>query len=226
MAARPSRSPSTHPGARPSALLVVDQEPVYRVGLQRILETAGHVVELGEPSACVLRAGRRDLAGLVLDARCGPGDYAVALVRQVREAAPGLPVTLVVAGLRGPGLVAALEAGVGALLPRACSPEELVAAVDAAAAGRNWVGRPLAEPLRGELLAEAAGSPLEPLTARERQVLARLAAGGTNAAIGRQLGISEHTVRNHVRSILAKLGVANRTDAVATAARRGLVDLG
>jgi DNA-binding NarL/FixJ family response regulator len=206
-------------------VLVVDQEPVYRAGLECLLEGTGHVVEQAEPAACVQRAAQGDLAGLVLDARCGPGDYSVGLVSQVGQVAPGLPVTLVVARLQGPGLVAVLEAGVRALLHRSCSADELVAAVDAAAAGRNWVGRPLALPLQEELLAGADGSPIEPLTAREREVLARLAKGGTNAMIGHQLGISEHTVRNHMRSILAKLGVANRTDAVATAARRGLLDL-
>lgn len=225
--ARPRRASEAPARARPPSgpLLVVDREPVYSAGLQSILEAAGHVVEHAAAADCAVRAARGDLAGLVLDAQAGSGDYGVALVREVNAQAPGLPITLVVGSLRGPGLVGVLEAGVRALLPRGCTPDDLVAAVDAAAAGRNWVGRALAAPLQSELLAEASGTEPEPLTARERDVLGRLAGGATNATIGHQLGISEHTVRNHVRSILAKLGAANRTDAVATAARRGLVDL-
>ena len=205
--------------------MVVDREPVYLAGLQAILATSGFAVESCDGPACVSRVAAGDVDGLVLDARLGPGDYGAGLVSELRAAAPGLSVALVVGSLRGPGLVGVLEAGAGALLHRRCTSDELVAAVSAVVAGRNWVARPLAAPLQEELLAGAEGTQSESLTPRERDVLARLVTGGTNAAIGRQLGISEHTVRNHVRSIMAKLGVANRTDAVATAARRGLVDL-
>ena len=63
------------------------------------------------------------------------------------------------------------------------------------------------------------------LSRRELEVLRWLATGATNAQIAQRLAISEHTVRNHVHSVMRKLGVATRTDAVATALRRGLVDL-
>lgn len=65
----------------------------------------------------------------------------------------------------------------------------------------------------------------EPLTARERQVLELVAAGLPNKTIARQLGISEHTVKFHVGSVLAKLGASSRTEAVMIATRRGLLPI-
>jgi len=67
--------------------------------------------------------------------------------------------------------------------------------------------------------------PVEPLTAREREVMALLALGLSNRAIAERLGISDQTAKFHVASIIGKLGAANRTDAVRRAARRGLIDL-
>jgi DNA-binding NarL/FixJ family response regulator len=63
------------------------------------------------------------------------------------------------------------------------------------------------------------------LSRRELEVLRGLATGATNAQIAVRMGISEHTVRNHVQSVMRKLAAASRTDAVATGLRRGLVDL-
>jgi DNA-binding NarL/FixJ family response regulator len=79
--------------------------------------------------------------------------------------------------------------------------------------------------LREDLAEAAVAGPPDALTRRQLEVLRALAAGGSNAAIGARLGISEHTVRNHVHALLGKLGAANRTDAVTIAMRRGLVDL-
>lgn len=162
---------------------------------------------------------------LVLDSRLGSGRYGVQTVSELTSAVPGLRVVVVIEALGAVGLVEVLEAGARALVHRQCSASELVAAVRSALSGANWVSEQLAGPVRAELLAESSGEPGQALTARERDVLRGLARGRTNAAIGVSLGISEHTVRNHVHAVLRKLSVSNRTDAVATALRRGLVDL-
>jgi DNA-binding NarL/FixJ family response regulator len=139
-------------------------------------------------------------------------------------AAPGLAVVVSVGRVRPDGLVDVMEAGARALLHRQCTPDELAAAVVAALRGQNWVAAPFASLLRAELLSEASGEGAG-LTAREVEVLQGLVAGGSNADIALRMGISENTVRNHVHAVLRKLGAANRTDAVATALRRGLVEL-
>ena len=123
-------------------------------------------------------------------------------------------------------LVAADGLGFGAL-PRYASAEEIVAAVTAAASGLTALDRGLAlEAFAGlarGVRAEPVSEPTEPLTARERGVLQLLAQGIPNKQIAQRLTISEHTVKFHVSAIMTKLGAASRTEAVTTAARRGLL---
>jgi DNA-binding NarL/FixJ family response regulator len=114
-------------------------------------------------------------------------------------------------------------------LPLEAAPEELAAAVRALGEGL-WVGAPA---LLGELLdrpsyalsAEEAEMVVDPLTAREREVLQLAAEGLANKQIALQLDISEHTVKFHLSSLYAKLGVTSRTEAVRAGARRGWVVL-
>jgi len=121
--------------------------------------------------------------------------------------------------------VEAVRAGVRAVLPVDVSPDQLVAALRAAAAGLV-VFHP--REVHAALPTVAPASPplaelAEPLTRREREVLQMLASGVGNKEIAAQLAISEHTVKFHVTSILGKLGAASRTEAVALAIRLGLI---
>lgn len=118
-----------------------------------------------------------------------------------------------------------LRAGVRAILPPGLSPQELHAAVEAAAAGlvvlhprevNGMVPAATAASTRAEVL-------LEPLTPREGEVLQMLAAGLVNKEIAARLSISDHTVKFHVASILGKLGAATRAEAVSIGFRRGLI---
>jgi NarL family two-component system response regulator YdfI len=125
-----------------------------------------------------------------------------------------------------PGRLAeALRAGVRAILPGDMSPDQIVAGLEAAAAGLIVL-----HPAEVDAMfpaAEPASSPLaeliEPLTPRESEVLQMLASGLANKEIATLLAISEHTVKFHVASILGKLGAASRTEAVTLGIRRGLV---
>jgi len=125
-----------------------------------------------------------------------------------------------------PGRLAeALRAGVRTILPSDASPDQIVASLEAAAAGLIVL-----HPAEVDAMfpaPEAASSPLadliEPLTPRESEVLQMLASGLTNKEIANRLAISEHTVKFHVASILGKLGAASRTEAVTLGIRRGLV---
>jgi two-component system, NarL family, response regulator YdfI len=121
----------------------------------------------------------------------------------------------------------ALQRGIRAVLPDDVTPDQLVAALHAAAAGLvvlhpTEVGAALSATAR-------ATQPItelpEPLTPREREVLQMLASGLGNKQIAARLNISEHTAKFHVASILGKLGAGSRTEAVALGIRRGLVFL-
>ena len=124
----------------------------------------------------------------------------------------------------------ALREGIRAVLPNDVSPEQLVAALQAAASGLlvlhpAQVGAQVtsngfaSSPVRSRELNELT----EPLTPRESEVLQMLASGLGNKEIAAKLAISEHTVKFHVASILGKLGAATRTEAVSIGIRRGLV---
>jgi DNA-binding NarL/FixJ family response regulator len=129
-----------------------------------------------------------------------------------------------------PGAVKALGAGAAGVLPRHTSGRALGAAISAAAAGLSVVAGDfrdlLGEGTHAAIALEAEGE-ADPghidLTPRERQVLELLARGASNKAIARRLEITPHTAKFHVAAIVAKLGAAGRTDAVARAMRLGLV---
>jgi DNA-binding NarL/FixJ family response regulator len=109
------------------------------------------------------------------------------------------------------------------LIPPDAPPEELAAAVVAAAQGLIVLPRLLSERLTGEPAVVEELS--EPPTAREREVLELLGQGLSNKLIAHELHISEHTVKFHVSSLYAKLGVNNRAEAVSQGARHGLISL-
>jgi two-component system, NarL family, response regulator YdfI len=125
----------------------------------------------------------------------------------------------------------ALQAGATAILPRSAGRAEILAAIGAAMQGLSVLPAELLRTLLAASDAPAAtaldrsGPPGPELTQRELDVLTALADGASNKAIARRLNISFHTVKFHVASILAKLDAESRTEAVAQAARRGLVML-
>jgi len=140
-----------------------------------------------------------------------------------------LPVEIPTVILAEPGAPSvsaqALRAGIRAVLPIGLPADQLVAALQAAAAGlvvlhpaEAQAAFPVAAPA-SQTLAELP----EPLTRREREVLQMLAAGLANKEIAARLNISDHTAKFHVAAILGKLGAATRTEAVALGIRRGLV---
>lgn len=210
----------------------MDSEPIFAAGAVGILGAAGFDAVTLDPGmrgpdvgAWVTRVPASRAVVVVVDSGLGVRPYGADVAAALAGIAPEAAVVMLVRRAQPVGMVEAMESGALALVHRPCSPEELVAAVTAALGGQNWVAAPLAGLLRGELLSEVSGGHPPELSRRELEVLRGLTAGSTNAQIAQRLAISEHTVRNHVHSVMRKLGVANRTDAVATGLRRGLVDL-
>jgi two-component system nitrate/nitrite response regulator NarL len=199
-------------------VLILGDDVLARNGLGAALDAA-------EDLRVVDRVGTRELASavrahrpdvLVWDAGV---DHAVDL-DQLREAANvGLPVVGVLAHeTLAPSL---LGVGFRGIVGRASDPERLLAAIRAVSADLIALDPAVAEAaLRMRSQGDAL---LEPLTARERQVLALLAEGLTNRAIAERLAITDHTVKFHVNAILGKLGVESRAEAIVQAIRQGLV---
>jgi len=133
-----------------------------------------------------------------------------------------LPVVVLTDLPEAPVLAAALRSNIRAVLSPEASPEEIVAAIVSAAAGLVTL-----QPAALELLSQGTRPVSEamddPLTPRELEVLAMLAEGLSNKLVAYRLGISEHTVKFHITSILTKLQAGSRTDAVMQGIRRGLI---
>jgi two-component system nitrate/nitrite response regulator NarL len=200
-------------------VLVVSADPLARGGLATLLAGQPGIAVAGEaaPDRGLTAAARRlDPDVAAWDA--GSGDAFEAPLREV--AAEGLPVVAVVSS--GAQARPALAAGARGLVLRDAAADRLAAALAAVASGL-WA---LDGALAPELVRSAASAePPEPLTPRELEVLGLLSEGLANKAIAARLGISEHTAKFHVNSILGKLGAESRSEAIVRAARLGLVVL-
>ena len=200
---------------------VVAPTPVTRAGLRSMLANAegvevrvvGEASSPTDPSALseadVVLVADEDLLEEVAIAVAEDGTQAVVLISEEEQAVSALRAMQ----LKGWGVV-----------PPDAPPEELAAAVAAAGQGLVVLPKPLTERLLQEPVSPAEG-PSEPLTTREREVLDLLGHGLSNRLIGRELHISEHTVKFHISSLYAKLGVNNRAEAVSRGARHGLISL-
>jgi NarL family two-component system response regulator YdfI len=195
-------------------VLVVARSAMVRADLAAIVRGDARLELAGEASPDDARGRIAMLAPDVVleqcDRRAAPAHADAAVVVLVDDAHTAVAdqAAAAHAALDGAG------AGLG-ILPRDATRDEIVAALVAAAAGLIVVAPRTA----------ALAFPPETLTAREREVLSHLSRGATNRTIAARLGISEHTVKFHIGSILAKLGASTRTEAVSIGLRLGLVML-
>jgi len=147
-------------------------------------------------------------------------DYSTGMLRAAaprRGAAKVASLLIVSEQDRGWQIRRAVDAGVRGYLLHDCSANELADAVRCVAGGRRYLSRSAADRVLDTLVQSVP-------TAREFEVLQHMACGLGNKNIGRLLGISEGTVKTHVKTILAKLGEQTRTGAITEAIRRGLLD--
>ena len=157
---------------------------------------------------------------ILLDQRLpdGQGTHAAAELRAIR---PGAKVVLVTAAMDPSVLSEALAAGCAGFVTKGDSIDALSAAVRAAASGATPVSPAMLNRLTS---GDPRGSNLtEPLTLRETSVLLFLADGMSNEEISKRLFISIHTLRNHIQSIISKLGAHSKLEAVSVAIREGLI---
>jgi DNA-binding NarL/FixJ family response regulator len=204
-------------------VLITDDHPVVREGLEFMLgmnadiELVGTASD-GEEALRYIPALRPDV--VVMDMRL-PGQDGAEVTSVIKERHPEVKVLILTAEADGDTLRRALAAGADGFLLKTARPPELASAIIDVNSGRSVV----AASLTGALFAaaRATSSPPSPLSDREQEVLQLLANGQTNKEIAATLFVSEATVKTHVENILRKLGVADRTQAVAEAFRRGLV---
>lgn len=210
----------------PIRLFIVDDHPVVRTGLRHLFETepgfavAGEAADGAEAVAAV-SADRPDLVLMDLRMPVMDGVEAIRLIRALPDPPPVLVLTTYDSDAQ---ILAAVEAGAAGYLLKDTPRETLFASVRSAAVG----GSPLAPTVAARLLQHVSrreDSVLEPLSPRELEVVRLVARGASNREIARDLRISEATVKTHLIHVFEKLGVADRTSAVTTALNRGLIEL-
>lgn len=150
----------------------------------------------------------------------------VSAMRRLHERLPRARVIVLTSFVDDDKLLPAVRAGAAGYLLKNAEPQELARAVRAAHAGEALLDPVVAARLVEALAGAGAEEPIDRLTPRERQVLQLIGRGLPNKQIARELDLSERTVKTHVGHVLAKLGVADRTQAAVVAVRAGLVDLG
>ena len=216
-------------GARKIRVLLADDHTLVRAGVRRILEARPGVTVVGEApdgNAALAALARTPVDVLVLDLGM-PGLDGFAVLRRARALAPGLKVLVLSMHADAEYVARAVREGADGYLLKDSAVSDLVAAIEAVREGRAYhspqIQRQLTDLVRG---GPPAPGPLEPLTEREREVLARVAEGHSTKEIASRLEISTRTVETHRANLMRKLGVRSVAQLVRLAIREGIVDAG
>jgi DNA-binding NarL/FixJ family response regulator len=210
----------TEAHSEPTHVVIVDDHDLVREGLRTVLSQHADMLVVGEAgtvddAVAVVHSNQPDL--VLLDLRLADQN-GVEVARRLRAEHSSVKVLVLSVHDSARHLREALAAGADGYLLKSVKGDVLVDGIRKAVAGETVIG----EEFVPKLLADAALSGGD-LTPREQQVLELVAEGLNNRAIAEELGTSLRTVHKHVERLLSKLGVADRTEAVAQAFRRGLL---
>ena len=210
------------PGRKPIGVFVLEDQEIVRRGVRVLLEAEPDIQVIGEAgtaSAALAQILVLRPAVAVLDVRLPDGD-GVSVCREVRSRAPGVACLMLTAFSDGEALLDSVMAGAAGYVLKQVRGCDLVGAVRVAASGRSLLDPRAAGQAMAGLRDGANGRDrLAGLTGRERKVLELIGDGLTNRQIGERLSVSEKTVKNHVSVLFVKLGMEQRTQAAAYAAR-------
>jgi DNA-binding NarL/FixJ family response regulator len=219
------------PGTAPIRVLLVDDHAMVRRGMRDFLELHDDIEIVGEAvdgADAIEQAGALRPDIVVMDLMM-PGVDGIEATARIRADLPEVEVIALTSFVEEARVLAAIEAGAAGFLLKNAEADELAAAIRAAAAGEVHLDPAIAGIVARRMRAGNADSAtgqhadgISSLTQRERDVLACVAQGLPNRAIADRLGITERTARTHVSNILAKLGLASRTQAALFAVQNRL----
>ena len=208
-------------------VLIIDDHALFRVGLQGLLEQRG--IEVADAVASgiegIQRAGELKPDIILLDLRM-PDMGGLEVLQKLRENDSTIPVVMLTTSNEESDLIKSLRSGAQGYLLKDMEPDELVSALRDIENGKNVVAQDLTDTLarmvQGDTKVVDEGGPFSELTPREMEILCLLAEGQSNKLIARNLGISDGTVKLHVKAILRKLGIHSRVEAAVIAVEQGL----
>jgi DNA-binding NarL/FixJ family response regulator len=207
-------------------VLLVDDHEVVRRGLRGFLELQDDIEVVGEASdgRLAVDAAASQRPDVILMDLLMPNMDGLTAIATIKQAQPEVEIVAVTSFIEEEKVTSALEAGASGYLLKDADAEEVASAVRAAHAGEVHLDPAVARLLAQRMRSRREAEPVEPLTAREREVLAQLGKGASNKEIAYELSITERTARTHVSNILGKLGLASRTQAALWAVEHKLID--
>lgn len=207
-------------GAVPIRVVIVDDHAMIRAGLEQLLtgtpdiQVVGHAEEGGRALE-IVESVRPDV--VLMDLQM-PGVDGVTAIRRIQELDIGVDVLVLTSFNDSERIVGALDAGAVGYLLKDADPEDVLRGIRAVARGES----PIDPKAARTLLGARADSPPVQLTSREAEVLGLVREGLANRQVARRLDISERTVKAHLTSAFARIGVSDRTQAALWAERNGL----
>ena len=212
----------------PVSVFIVDDHPVVRQGLRTFLSTLDGIEIVGDADDAehALAAIEETLPDVVLMDLVLPGMDGIDATRRVREISPSTKVIVLTSFADDAKVFPAIKAGAAGYLLKDVEPADLGEAILTVHRGEALLHPTVAAKLMQDYADEQRRAPGGELTQRELEVLRLIARGMSNREIARELVIAEKTVKTHVSNILAKLHLADRTQAALYAVRRGLADSG
>lgn len=207
----------------PIRIVIADDHPIFRAGVMGLLSAQEDFQVVGEASngreaVAIVRHASPDV--LLIDLQMPELD-GVGAIKQLKEVAPGTRILVLTTYDSDGDILRAVEAGATGYMLKDTPREELFKAIRATARGESVLSPAVASKLVGR----ARGPSERALSARELEVLTLVARGVSNKIIGKDLRISEATVKTHLIHIFAKLGVDDRTAAVTAAMEKGMLRL-
>ncbi|MFB7114442.1 response regulator [Streptomyces sp. NPDC056291] len=213
--------------ARPIRVLIADDHPVVRRGMSALLTSLAGVdvvaeAATGEEALREAQLSRPDV--VVMDIRM-PSMDGVEATRRLTALLPEVAVLVVTMYEDDETVLSALRAGARGYLLKGAQQEEILTTIRSVATGQFVIAPGVAARLLGQVgPPPRPADPFPELTAREREILGRVARGHGNARVAAELELAVKTVANHLSAIFAKLGVSGRTEAILLARERGLGD--
>jgi DNA-binding NarL/FixJ family response regulator len=202
------------------SVLIVDDHPVVRRGLRVLLEVQDGIEvagEAGDAGTALALAAEHAPDVILLDLKL-PGMDGIAVLGELKARDSAARVLVLTSATEPAAASLAVRSGAAGVLYKDVDPDALVRAIRSVHDGHLLFAPEAAGSLVRSVSAVAG---LDALTGREREVLAEIAKGRSNREIARALGVAEKTVKTHVSSVLAKLGVQDRTQAALLSVREG-----